>query len=871
MGAEHAELEPEQRPPQRQVAVSTGGRRTRPVVQAKLAVGSRADPAEREADAIADQVVRSFSRRTRIARAAARPSDATAVGVDGGPVDGEVESRIRTGGRLRPLDPSIRTQMETGFGIDFSHVKVDTASEIAPRIQASAFTHGNNIHFAPGAYQPASQSGRRLIAHELAHTLQQSGGNGDGGASRAVANAPATSRVRRADALGKSQPARAVGERVQRTLVIKNDIFTERRIIDLGKAVNEQLKADEAFQKIFTPDLPLAGGGGLTATRMGDPRVIALAAAKERYRFDSWEGLETTLSKSWPEFSDDGIPATLDSSTVAVEPGRLLPLGSLRAAIAQLGAIDEPVVANVDSRWRKLEEATKARDVQAKEVTGDLMTLWGACGPAAQTLIERLQLAGGDLRKVHQRDYVDKQDAADLQALLTLPVATTTLIQINEPLIHQFTIEKHADGQAFLHQGYIFNFNALWWLGLEKDVKPHLSAQPEAVDLLRQAREKYGKMRGFDPSRIASNLSDYLALGTHGEESDKIWGRLPFNPKSSEEVRWKGYPITLKIEIYEVGNEAKVRGGLKAIPLIGVVMKETEELLDTLRKKGLVLEKEPTYSTAELAKTGKSPVAPSEKASGASVPSSKASSSAVGSKSDASRPVEPKPVGPTRETPKTLVPSPVVSKPGAAKVDAPKTVGPTPLVSKPSRAKVDEPKPVVPKPVEPKPVEPKPVVSKPVVSKVVAALDRRWDKCLTVLPVKVGLDLNIGPSYSAWSDRKNEDSMQVWARTYLDAVDRRVVQEATQLDLRWRQMINIFEDLQLLPDNVKMKYDMQAKYTTWQELHKKATAGSITYSNALLDTPTAYLDAIETKWKGTTQAWWKQGAYQWGRKGLGWE
>lgn len=78
----------------------------------------------------------------------------------------------------RPLDTGTRDFMESRFGHDFSQVRVHTdsqAGDSARDINAHAYTAGSDIAFAPGKYQPESQSGRQLIAHELAHTVQQSG------------------------------------------------------------------------------------------------------------------------------------------------------------------------------------------------------------------------------------------------------------------------------------------------------------------------------------------------------------------------------------------------------------------------------------------------------------------------------------------------------------------------------------------------------------------------------------------------------------------------------------------------------------------------------------------------------------------------
>ncbi|MEL6476896.1 MAG: DUF4157 domain-containing protein [Pseudomonadota bacterium] len=78
----------------------------------------------------------------------------------------------------RPLDGATRAALEPRFGRDFSRVRVHTDAEAgrsAQEVNALAYTVGQSIVFAPGQYRPDSDTGRALLGHELAHTVQQSG------------------------------------------------------------------------------------------------------------------------------------------------------------------------------------------------------------------------------------------------------------------------------------------------------------------------------------------------------------------------------------------------------------------------------------------------------------------------------------------------------------------------------------------------------------------------------------------------------------------------------------------------------------------------------------------------------------------------
>lgn len=162
------------------------------LVQPKLVVGAVNDPLEDEADRVADQVTTmpeaavaistSAAEEGRVQRLCAeceeevkRKSEGGAGSV-GGPAAPASEKTIRslTGGS--PLSASERAYFEPRFGRDFSAVRVHhdaTAGVAARSIGARAFTLGSDIAFAPGEYTAGTGEGRRLLAHELTHVMQQ--------------------------------------------------------------------------------------------------------------------------------------------------------------------------------------------------------------------------------------------------------------------------------------------------------------------------------------------------------------------------------------------------------------------------------------------------------------------------------------------------------------------------------------------------------------------------------------------------------------------------------------------------------------------------------------------------------------------------
>ncbi|HXT27539.1 MAG TPA: DUF4157 domain-containing protein [Candidatus Eisenbacteria bacterium] len=82
-------------------------------------------------------------------------------------------------GTGHPLDSRVQSQMSSAFGYDFSPVRVHTdsgAASLSSQLSARAFTVGKDVAFGSGEYQPGTPVGDALIAHELAHVVQQGGG-----------------------------------------------------------------------------------------------------------------------------------------------------------------------------------------------------------------------------------------------------------------------------------------------------------------------------------------------------------------------------------------------------------------------------------------------------------------------------------------------------------------------------------------------------------------------------------------------------------------------------------------------------------------------------------------------------------------------
>jgi len=164
-------------------------------IQPKLMVGAVDDPLEHEADRVADQVMRMPATEVAVGAGPAQVSRKCAACEEedktlqtkqarlpeaaASEAPGIVNDVLQSPGQ--PLDAATRAFFEPRFGHDFSQVRVhvdERAANSATAVGALAYTvgsssRGGDVVFAQGRYAPESNGGRRLLAHELVHVIQQ--------------------------------------------------------------------------------------------------------------------------------------------------------------------------------------------------------------------------------------------------------------------------------------------------------------------------------------------------------------------------------------------------------------------------------------------------------------------------------------------------------------------------------------------------------------------------------------------------------------------------------------------------------------------------------------------------------------------------
>lgn len=182
----------------------------RPVIQTKLAVGKPNDKYEKEADQVADRVMKmpannqspSIQRKCNscdkeelqmkplaaslspIIQKKEEKEEDEMVQMKGmgneskSPSSALKSSLQKSKGGGKSMDVATQNSMGNSIGADFSKVKIHTnenAIQMNRSLSAKAFTNGNDIYFNSNQYNPKNSDGKRLLAHELAHVVQQKG------------------------------------------------------------------------------------------------------------------------------------------------------------------------------------------------------------------------------------------------------------------------------------------------------------------------------------------------------------------------------------------------------------------------------------------------------------------------------------------------------------------------------------------------------------------------------------------------------------------------------------------------------------------------------------------------------------------------
>ncbi len=222
-----------------------------PVLQPSLSIGQPNDRYEQEAEAVATAVV--SNRPVQPILGGGRISSVQRESTNNAlPAPANLKSQLsRSQGSGGALPAATRGSMETAIGANFSHVRIHTgtaAAQMNRDLGARAFTHGPNIYFNAGEYQPNSRVGRHLLAHELTHVVQQAGGRTPS-SFISMARLPLTAKQKREERRAKSNILKAI-----KKMKSVNPFFKDKRQVELQNQMIAILSKFQSVSDIGTKD-----------------------------------------------------------------------------------------------------------------------------------------------------------------------------------------------------------------------------------------------------------------------------------------------------------------------------------------------------------------------------------------------------------------------------------------------------------------------------------------------------------------------------------------------------------------------------------------------------------------------------------------
>ncbi|GAB4211024.1 MAG: hypothetical protein OHK0022_45080 [Roseiflexaceae bacterium] len=370
-------------------------------VQASLRISAPDDAFEQEADQMASAVMDMSSDAgdapaspgLRVQRAASAGDGA---GLSTSPAVDASIAQMQGGGQ--PLPASERSFFENRFGHDFSQIRIHAdshAADTAKSLNARAFTVGTDIAFDAGEYQPGTSSGRHLLAHELTHTIQQTGG-------------VATKRVQRKERDDEADEAETAPEAEEAPT-------TEQSPADLVAVAQQKLTEDEVNAQPVAPveaqpvDLPetkaedesAGGGGGGGAADDAAPAATAKALAEQQVA-EAEKAAQTVQTAP-------GAAAAAPASQPTATPAAAAPAAPVASAPAAQAAVPEatqataPEAAPAEQKTEQKGETASAAETAPTAPTaaggeanapappGDAPQSAAAARPEANTADERSQ------------------------------------------------------------------------------------------------------------------------------------------------------------------------------------------------------------------------------------------------------------------------------------------------------------------------------------------------------------------------------------------------------------------------------------------------------------------------------------------------
>jgi hypothetical protein len=256
------------------------------------------------------------------------------------------------------LDPEVREFMEPRFGNDFSDVRIHTggdAVQMNKDLHAQAFAHGKDIYFNQGKYNPGSDDGKRLLAHELTHVVQQTG------AVQPKSGKGLAAKENKVQLKASSTPSNYALEAIQLKGNPHEQAGGENKVEPAPPAAVAS-PAAPAEQKGAQGKAPTAEGGGVAAANKGEGG----GATPAKVAAEKGEGGSATPAKEGAQKGESnlggGAPAAKGGTQQAASGGGS---SSASGGGGAKSAQDDPAFQAVVNKTKKVASSEKKHEPAA--------------------------------------------------------------------------------------------------------------------------------------------------------------------------------------------------------------------------------------------------------------------------------------------------------------------------------------------------------------------------------------------------------------------------------------------------------------------------------------------------------------------------
>lgn len=503
------------------INTASGRSNKMPFIQAKLTINAPGDQYEQEADSMADKVMRmpanglpfspSSSSITPIQRKCSDCEDDEKVHrkeTSSQPVEAgnDVSSYVSSlSSKGSPMPGGAKSFFEQRFGRDFSDVKIhndDVAAKSAQSINALAYTHGNNIVFNQNQFAPETDSGKRLLAHELTHVVQQNGFLNKMIQKANIAHRTLTWDDFKGPVANPSYDAGTVSDITYPDLTTIKPVIKEK-MLDDDCEIKEDKKAAVKMKKTEAT-IGLNSGGIKVSSFMNQekswvkPELKNIAGMKRYCAIDqkTSEAISDCTSSCKTGNTNAPVKCTplLDSCKKTIKEGNILTWKS--------------ITADSDTGCDQIFEACKKEQIDAIKFTtgkGKKVSAEGSCSPTvlAECLEVRQEVSTDVLS--HEQGHFDITDViakkleADVKSIVD-GVAKKIITGCG-----------HSEAQKIANDVVV------------KEVNPQINNK------IKEAQDKVNEIKGyFDPAqkkdikgKLKETQGKYDTETTHGEEPEK--------------------------------------------------------------------------------------------------------------------------------------------------------------------------------------------------------------------------------------------------------------------------------------------------------------------------------------------------------------